>query len=286
MHTDQRLLLNADPRLSKYDPMSRILYYDDFDCGYQGWMELIGNYEHTLDTMLPPYMDLRPPQLSNGTMWDTGSHGSLEGMYSLKVASRPQEGHIGTAIKRATFRKRGPIRFETYFTFKPEATELLLMSQDVRACGILFDIQDEECRWMPHLRYLNARNGEYQQKWQFKSHVEPMLPIGTTGEIRSHFHLEDGNWQDVPDGKQKLCYNEIPTKYNWHYLRLDLDLEKHTIDHIQCNQKVFNLDGVEPMVLKPVPNAWDLLNVVFWVESNTGKRSFLFLDSCVMSGEF
>ena len=73
-------LLRADPRLSKFDPLSRIIFYDDFDVGLQGWSELIGNYEGTLDSMLPGYDDLRPPMLSNLSMWDTGSAGSMEGM--------------------------------------------------------------------------------------------------------------------------------------------------------------------------------------------------------------
>ena len=52
-------LLNANPKLSRFDPLGRILFYDDFDQGYQGWSELIGNYEGSLDSMLPEYQDLR-----------------------------------------------------------------------------------------------------------------------------------------------------------------------------------------------------------------------------------
>ena len=89
---DRRAILNADPRLSKFDPLPRIIFYDDFDHGMQGWTQLIGNYEGTLDSMLPAYADLRPPMLSSGTMWDTGTAGSMEGTYSLKLATRPQAG--------------------------------------------------------------------------------------------------------------------------------------------------------------------------------------------------
>ena len=53
----------------------RIIFYDDFDEGMHGWSELIGNYEHTLDSMLPEYSDMRPPMLSNQSMWDTGTAG-------------------------------------------------------------------------------------------------------------------------------------------------------------------------------------------------------------------
>jgi hypothetical protein len=286
MEDMHRALLNADPRLSKFDPLSRIIFYDDFDQGYQGWSELIGNYEDDLSSLLPGYEDLRPPMLSNGTMWDTGSAGSMEGNYSLKLATRPKAGHIAADLKRVTWRHRGPLRLETFFTFKPEATDLRLSETDVRSVGVLFDFQDREQRWMPHLRYQNAVNGEQIAKWQFKSKREPLLQIGGTGKTRSHFHLAATGWEDVPKGQQILCYNEIPTKYNWHYLRVDIDLATHAIKRLQCNDRVHDLTGVEPMVLPAMANLWGMLNVVFWVETDINKRAFLYLDSVLLSGEF
>ena len=275
-----------DPRLSKFDPLPRVIFYDDFDNGLQGWSELIGNYEDDLSTLLPGYQDLRPPMLSNGTMWDTGSAGSMEGNYALKLATRPRAGHIAVDLKRVTWRHRGPIRLEMYFTFKPEAAELRLSETDVRSIGILFDIQDAEQRWMPHLKYLNATNGEQIAKWQFKRQREPLLPIGGTGKTRSHFHLAPTGWEDVPEALQILCYNEIPTKYNWHYLRVDLDLATRQITHLQCNDRVHNLTGVEPMMMPAMANLWCMLNVVFWVETDVPKRAFLYLDSVLLSGEW
>ena len=275
-----------DPRLSKFDPLPRVIFYDDFDNGLQGWSELIGNYEDDLSTLLPGYQDLRPPMLSNGTMWDTGSAGSMEGNYALKLATRPRAGHIAVDLKRVTWRHRGPIRLEMYFTFKPEAAELRLSETDVRSIGILFDIQDAEQRWMPHLKYLNATNGEQIAKWQFKRQREPLLPIGGTGKTRSHFHLAPTGWEDVPEARQILCYNEIPTKYNWHYLRVDLDLATRQITHLQCNDRVHNLTGVEPMMMPAMANLWCMLNVVFWVETDVPKRAFLYLDSVLLSGEW
>ena len=156
----------ADPRLSRFDPLERIFFYDDFDEGIRGWSELIGNYEHSLDSMLPEYSDMRPPMLSNLSMWDTGTAGSMEGTYALKLASRARTGSLATSIKRQTFRRRGQIQLECYFTFKPEASELRLSLDDVRAFGVLFDLQDgmnPEYRWMPHLRYLNAHGRPYVQ---------------------------------------------------------------------------------------------------------------------------
>lgn len=49
----RRSLLNADPRLSRFDPLSRIIYYDDFDNGINGWSELIGNYKTRWDQSCP-----------------------------------------------------------------------------------------------------------------------------------------------------------------------------------------------------------------------------------------
>ena len=169
MNEFQRSLLNTNPELSRFDPLDRILFYDDFDHGLQGWSALIGNYEHTLDSMLPEYQDLRPPMLSNLTMWDTGTAGSMEGNYALKLATRPLTGAIAIGIKRQTWRVRGPVQLEAYFTFKPEASELRLSELDVRAVGVLFDLQDDETRWMPHLRYLNAFEDKQVGQWQYKS---------------------------------------------------------------------------------------------------------------------
>jgi hypothetical protein len=50
-----RALRLADPRLSRFDPLPRIIAFDDFDRGFCGWTQLVGNYEHTLDVMLPGY---------------------------------------------------------------------------------------------------------------------------------------------------------------------------------------------------------------------------------------
>ena len=61
------------------------------------------------------------------------------------------------------------------------------------------------------------------QKWQFKR-ATPIIPIGTDSKTISHYHLAPDDWEDLPGGEQRLCYNEIPTKVNWHYIRFDFDL--------------------------------------------------------------
>ena len=67
------------PCREPFEPLPTVLFADDFDRGLQGWTGLIGNYEDSLDNMLPQYADLRPPMLSNCTVWDTGTGGSATG---------------------------------------------------------------------------------------------------------------------------------------------------------------------------------------------------------------
>jgi hypothetical protein len=275
--------VSAHPDLSRFDPLPNILFYDDFDRGLQGWTGLIGNYEDSLDSILPPYRDLRPPMLTNSSAWDTGSSGSLSGTYAMKLATRPQPGSLAVGIKRLTYRHQGPIQLEAYFTFKPEASELRLSETDVHSIGVLFDLQDDQRRVMPHLHYLNAVDGVQQGRWQFKSRQPQFRDIGGTGKTVSHFHLGEEGWEDLPGGGQLLCYNEIATKQNWHYLKVGLDLKSMTFTTFQCNDHLFDISAVEPMAMPAMANLWCMLNVAFWVRAGSQKRSFLCLDSALLS---
>jgi hypothetical protein len=189
-------------------------------------------------------------------------------------------------LKRVSWQSRGPLRLEAYLTFKPEAAELRLSVTDVRGIGVVFDIQDSQKRWMPHLRYLNAMDGRQVGKWQFKRHREPLRRIGDTGETQSHYHYAPTGWEDIPGGHQLLCYNEIATKYDWHYLRVDLDLASRRITGLQCNDRAHDVRNADPMVLPAMPNLWCMLNVVFCVETDVDKRAFLYLDSVLLSGDW
>ena len=286
---DVQTLMRVQPELSRFDPLPRILFHADFDRGLQGWTGLIGNYEESLDSMLPPYRDLRPPMLSNLTAWDTGTAGSLAGTYAMKLATRAQTGGLAVGIKRATFRTPAPIRLETYFAFKPEANELRLSEIDVRAVGVLFDLQvtdqhaGERRRVMPHIRYLNAQDGAAVARWQFKEQRVALHDIGGSGKTKSHFHLAPEGWEDLPGGEQLLCYNEIATKQNWHYLRLDFDLASMSYLHLQCNDRVFDVSGIRPMSMPAMANLWCMLNTAFWVETDRDKRAFLYVDSVLLS---
>jgi len=280
----------ADPALSRFSPLSRILFFDDFDRGLNGWTGLIGNYEGSLDTMLPEYRDLRPPMLSNISMWDTGTVGSLDGTYALKLATKPKAASLAVALKRLTWRHAGPLQLEVIFTYKPEAVALELLETDVRAFGFAFDLQVGDRatgpveRVMPHLRYLNALEGQRVEKWQFKRAVEPLLAIGDSGKTRSHFHLAATGWEDVPDGAQRLCYNEIATKHNWYYVRIGFDLGTMSFTEFRCNDRVFDASGIAPMRFPAMPNLSCMLNSM-WVEADAGTRAFLYVDSVVLSAE-
>ena len=171
-----------DPKLSRFSPLARIITFDDFDRGLNGWTSLIGNYEGSLASLLPGYRDLRGPMLSNHSMWDTGSAGSWDGTYAMKLATRPNAGSLAVAVKRLTWRHAGMIQVEAYVTSKPEATEMQLSELDVRAFGFVFDLQNSQDRVMPHLRYLNALDGSMVGQWQYKSHRESLEDIGLVQE--------------------------------------------------------------------------------------------------------
>jgi hypothetical protein len=281
----------ADPSLSRFDPLPRIIAFDDFDRGFCGWTQLVGNYEHSLDSMLPGYAQHSQAMLSTLSTWDFGSHGSFGGSYALKIATKPRRGAQNVAIKRLTFRRRGPIRLELYFTFKPEANELRLSETDVRSVGFLYDLQTGDAdadawRVMPHMRFLNALDGRHLQKWQFKRKTAEVKPIGTENKTVTHYHLAPEDWEDLPGGEQKLCYNEIPTKVNWHYLRFDFDLAAMRATHFQCNDRQFDRTGFESIRIPAMRNLWCMLNLAFFVEADTDKRAFLYVDSVCLSGDF
>ena len=268
-----------------FQPLPDILSADDFDCGLEGWTGLIGNYEHSLDSILPGYRDLRPPMLSNATTWDTGTGGGALGTYSMKLATRAQAQSLAVGIKRLTSPVACPIQLETLFTFKPEASQLQLSRTDVGAVGVIFDLQDGERRVMPHLRYQNAVDGQAAGRWQFKHRAPTFHDIGNRGETVSHFHLGPDGWDDVPHGQQQLCYNEIATKQNWHYLRIGFDLASRSFTALQCNDRHYDVRSLQPMTMPAMPNLWCMLNLLFFVEASTDQRAFLYVDSVVLSAD-
>lgn len=267
--------------LHGFRPRSEVIMADDFDAGMQGWTLMTGNYEGSLKSILPEQRDFRPPMLSNLTMWDTGTAGSLHGSYAMKLATRARTESTAVCLKRLTFSEPQPIRVEAWFTWKSEATTMELSDRDVRSFGIFLDLQDADHRVMPHLRYLNAHGEDRPQRWQYKSSPPPATTI--SAETKTHFHLGQDDWIDVPDGQQDLCYNELATKQNWHYLRVDFDLATMQFIDFQCNHRRWSGEELEPLTMPAWANLRSMLNIGFWVDSNVDKRSYMYVDSLVLS---
>lgn len=277
-------LLRASPALSRFDPLGRIVYHADFNRGYCGFTETIGNYEGDLDTILPG-MNFRPPQLSNYTMWDTGTGGSIHGTYSLELATAPKAGAVTAATKRLTWRKLCRVRIEAYFGIKSEPRAMVLTETDVRAFGFLFDLQTDDRRLLPRLRYLNAENGKLVGQWQIKTDHPQKHEIGGSGKTASISHYAPVGYTAIPGARQELCQNELPSKMNWHYLAATFDLTSMRFTEVRCNDKAYDTSAIAPFELPAWPNLRGLLNTIFFVETDVDKRAFLYLDSVVFSSE-
>ncbi len=239
----RRAVLAADPELSKFNPLKRILSYDDFDKGTHGWVELLGNHDGDLDNVRDSFRDLRPPQLSTLPFFDIGSHGSLNGGYALKLATRAEAGHTACSIKRMTLSAAAPVQFEMYFAIKAEARQGAgayagqtwdgnhdLSEADLGSLTISNDIgRLDGSRYYAALRYVNTNaDGEFVRGWYAKTSLQPTSKMQLDGHIPENgdFHtLTEDDWVPVPDGKGDLCFNEVPTKVNWHYLRWLVDVE-------------------------------------------------------------
>lgn len=304
--------------LSKFRPLETILAYDDFDNGLNGWTELTGNYSQDAVAVVPghqPFTDLRPPMLSSATFPIVGTHGSMNGIYSLKLATRavaaPAEdkivrGSISQCLKRLTWQHLGLVQFEMWFTYKPEADRPGIGENEFRAIGVLWDIQDERHRYFPAVRYLNAANGVMRQQWQY-AQAKPVsdeewsgnLPTSITEDRASAWGAKRGidpqwfgrrypdgstdGFREIRDGGQRLCYNETFDKINWHYLRFSVDASRREYVELQCNDRTFDLRGIQPTLVDAYPRIPGLLNLALWVEADTNRRCFLFIDSAVIS---
>lgn len=269
----------------KFEPLPRIIYHADFDTGYNGFTETIGNYEGTLDEIIPEMADFRPPQLSNRPMWDTGTAGSLDGTYALKLATRPRKGSVAVCTKRLTWTKLSRIRMETWFGIKSEATELRLSETDVRGFGFLLDLQDDRLRMLPRVRYLHARDGQKIGKWQVKVEKPGKRDIGTRGETVSINHYADEGYADIPNGQHEMCGNELASKMNWHYLSVTFNLATMRFETVRCNDIAMDASSLAPFEIAVMPNLRGLLNTIFFVETDVDKRAYLYLDSVLYSTE-
>lgn len=298
--------------LDKFRPLDTVLAYDDFDTGANGWLDLTANFTEEGFNARPSMINKTrwgAPMLSTATFSYVGTHGSMDGTYSLKMATRPvvapyeqppAPGSMSHAVKRLS--KHADVRllqFEMWYAYTPEQDRIAIGEKDIRAFGVLFDVQDSEYRYMAGMRYLNSVNGEMKQRWQYARAAEVTdeeWAYGAKGEWnrrgvdplwygrRRSDGTTDG-FQELADSNQRLVYNESDDKINWIYLRLLVDVHKREYVEFQSADKVFDLRGLSPTLVSPYARIDGLINPVLWVENDADRRVFLFVDSVVVSAE-
>jgi hypothetical protein len=283
-----------------YDPLPRILTFDNFDDGIRGWCRGIANHANDLDVIPPQMRYDGPPQISNCQFFDIGTHGAMSGNYALKVASKPYPGANSTAMKRLTSRKLGLVQFETYFTFKSEVTfedpdngrawdgNISPSEDQFGSFSVHTDLWagSDTRRWYGTLRYVNTDpDGNLVQKWMYS----PTRPVFSKDRVlddvaprtyKDHFlQLEE-----IENGHQPLCYNETATKINWHYLRWRFNSAKGRHEELTVNDLTLDLRDLDvPMITEEYKALRGLLNLKVGVQTHTSVRNFLFLDSALIS---
>jgi hypothetical protein len=184
-----------------------------------------------------------------------------------------------------------------FYSYTPEQDRIGLGESDIRAFGVLFDLQDSECRSYAGLRYLNSVNGELKQRWQYVRAAEVSdkeWAYGQEGEWNKRGidpmwygqRRADGTtdgFQEVPEGEQQLCYNESDDKINWLYLRLLLDVRQREYVEFQSGTTIFDLRSLPLTRSDSYRNIDGLLNPLIWIENDTDRRVFLFVDSVLLS---
>lgn len=306
-------VLALDAALSKFRPLETIISYDDFDKGLRGWIDLHPNYVgENFNTLRYSHVDKTqwgPIMLSSASFRFAGTHGSMDGTYSMKLSTRPvankyteapAPGSLSHGIKRLTTHlPKGLRQFEMWYAYTPEQDRQGLSEQAMRAFGVFFDIQDDDYRYFIGARYLNAVDGEMVRKWQLfqakdVSDLEWAYGVENDwckkgidamwyGQRRKDGSTDGFEW--VPDGYQDLCYNESDDKINWSYFRLLIDTDKREYVELQSGNTIFNLRGMKPTLTAPYARIKGLFNPGVWVENDTDRRVFFYIDSIVISGE-
>jgi len=304
---------------SRFQPLDKVLVYDVFNTGFNGWMEIMPNFNEAPDFGESPSILSKhqwpPVMLSTATFRYPGSHGSLSGQYSLKVSTRPvanpyqempRPGSMGQAIKRLSFHhaKREYLQFEMWFAYtaeqdKVDGTGALpgLHEESIRAFGAGWDLQERGKRYFAGVRYLNSVNGKLQKKWQFiypSAKDDKDWAYGTEGDWcvkgvdpfwngRRYADGAHDGFKDIEFGHQSLVYNETDCKINWQYFRLLIDTEKREYMEMQCQDRVFDLKR-HPIYAVPGYERIDgLMNPLVWIETDANRRVFLYIDSIVIS---
>ncbi|WP_425396023.1 DUF6772 family protein [Aeoliella sp.] len=298
------------PELSRFNPLPAILAHDAFHQGQSGWMDLMNNFVlegHRPRPSMVTKHEFGPVMLSNANFGYAGTHGGMSGTYVLKLATKaeanpyegpPAPGGLSHAIKRlTTFRPAGRLQFEMWFSYTAEQDRAGTGESAVRAFGVLFDLQDEQYRYFPGVRYVNFADDEQIRRWQLMQAADVTdaeWAYGREGDwckrgvdpVWFGRRYADGSgdaFQWVPNGEQLLCYNESPDKINWMYLRFQVDTATREYVELQVGPKVYDLRGTRPTYVAPYKGITGLVNPVVWIESNQQRRVFLYVDSILIS---
>ena len=290
----RRAIREADPQLSRFDPLPRIICLDDFDRGMCGWTQLVGNYEITLDQMLPGYAQhthahaLDPAELGFRLAWRRRRLLCAE-----DGDAAAKRGAQNVTLKRLTFRKARADPDRVLFHLQARGERAAAVETDVRSFGFLYDLQVGDQRWRGRaagdaasaLPQCRGRRAPAEMAVQAQA-PPTSVPIGNVGKTITHYHLAPTDWEDLPGGEQRLCYNEIPTKMNWHYLRFDFDLATMKATGFQVNDRSFDLSTFDSIRIPAMQNLWCMLNLCFFAETDTDKRAFAYLDFGLPFGRF
>ncbi|HEY9294072.1 MAG TPA: DUF6772 family protein [Microlunatus sp.] len=293
-----------------YDPLPRLLAADDFDTGMRGWLDLRPNFVGPDFAAHDQEIDLEhwgSVMLSSATYAFAGTHGSAAGTYSLKLCTRspaaapdqpPAAGSMSLAIKRLS-RPVGArlLRVEALVAYTTEQDRPGLGVDQMRAFGLMIDLQDEDHRFMPGVRFVNTVGGQRQRRWQFYRQTTADDQEWSYGRVGWHRAGIDPQWfgRRQPDGStaatdwfagepQQPIYNETDDKINWMPLSLTVDLAQRTYRSFRFGNREYEFPaGAAPSLAPPYANIGNLINPVFFVETDSDRRVNLYLDSVLIS---
>ena len=144
-----------------------------------------------------------------------------------------------------------------------------------------------------HTPFINAdADGKLIQKWMYPTVAEPTPHERFKGEHDYGRYTDftapnPDDWTYLNDVRQEACYNEVPTKVNWHYLRFLIDTSTRTNVELQFNNDTYDLRDVPvPPYKEKYESLEGLLNFYFSVRTLSGHRNFLYLDSAVISADW
>ena len=242
--------------------------------------------------------DLRPPQLSSHLLrhW----HPRLGERHLRAEVGDPGEGQPHGAAHQApdlreardwySSRPTSPTRRSRIFS-RVKGTRLPDGNFDPSETDFGdFTISNDVCeghdgtRYHCALRYLNTdEHGKLVQKWLYKTSVQTSTKMHRAGvappAVDYHVQHPD-DWREVPGGYQPICFNEVPTKVNWHYLRWSFDTRTRRNTELQVNDLVMDLRDIPVPVYEVTYKALShLLNFCIDVRTHRNVRNFLYLDS-------